>query len=116
MYKPKRSIAHSVSQLDPRFHATRIFLHTKCYFQLTGFANKKIMINKTVAVDKSSFIFCTQFGVQSAGNRISELPDFKIFWGSIPPKKLYKLAEIQHTLACVSVHVLVLQWISRRLT
>ena len=43
-------------------------------------------IKRNVAVDKkSSFIFCTQFGAQNAGNGISELPDFKILgWGSIP--------------------------------
>ena len=45
-----------------------------------------IKIKKNVAVDKkSSFISCTQFGAQNAGNGISELPDLKIFWGSMPP-------------------------------
>ena len=46
-----------------------------------------VKIKKNVAVDKkSSFIFCTKFGAQNAGNDISELPDFKIFWGSMSPK------------------------------
>ena len=44
-----------------------------------------LKIKKNDAVDKSSFIFCTQFGAQNAGNGISELPDFKILWGSMPP-------------------------------
>ena len=45
-----------------------------------------VKLKKNVAVDKkSSFIFCTQFGAQNAGNGISELPDFKIFWGRMPP-------------------------------
>ena len=36
-----------------------------------------VKIEKSVAVDmKSSFIFCSQFGAQNAGNGISELPDF----------------------------------------
>ena len=35
-------------------------------------------------VKKFPVIFCTQFGAQNAGNHISELPDFKHFWGSMP--------------------------------
>ena len=34
-----------------------------------------LKIKKNVAVDKSSVIFCTQFGAQNAWNGISELPD-----------------------------------------
>ena len=66
-------------QMDRKFLVT---MHTNCHFQLISV----VMIKKNVAVDKkSSFIFCTRFGAQNAGNGISELPDFKIFWGSMPP-------------------------------
>ena len=59
-------------QMDGKFLVT---MHTNCHFQLTS-----VKIKKNVAVDeKSSFIFCTQYGPQNAGNGISELPDFKIF-------------------------------------
>ena len=62
-------------QMDRKFLVT---MHTNCYFQLTGISVVKI--KKNVAVDKkSSFISCTRFGAQNAGNGISELPDFKIF-------------------------------------
>ena len=55
--------------------------HTNCHFQLISI----VKIKKTVAVNKkSSFIFCIQFGTQNAGNRIAELPDFKILWGGMP--------------------------------
>ena len=55
-----------------------------CFFFLRTIS--VIKLKKAVAVDrKSSFIFCTQFGAQNAGIGISELPDFKIFWGSMPP-------------------------------
>ena len=65
--------------MDGEFLVTR---HTNCHFQLISFAK----IKKNVAVDnKSYFIFCTQFGAQNAGNSISQLPDFKIFWGTMPP-------------------------------
>ena len=48
-----------------------------------------VKIKKYVAVNKkSSFIFCTQFGGQNAGNGISELQDFKIFWGACPQNPL----------------------------
>ena len=48
-----------------------------------------VKIKKNVAVDKkASFIFCTKFGAQNAGNGISELPDFKIFRGSMAPDPL----------------------------
>ena len=51
---------------------------TNCHFQLI----KVVKIKKNVAVDKkSSFMFCTQFGFQNAGNGISELPDLKLFSG-----------------------------------
>ena len=49
---------------------------------------------KSAAVDKnSSFIFCTQLGTQNAENGISELPDLKIRWGSMPqnPPRLRSL-------------------------
>ena len=53
-----------------------------CHFQLISV----VTLKKNVAVDeKSSFIFSTQFGAQNAGNGISELPDVKIFWGSMLP-------------------------------
>ena len=66
-------------QIDSKFLVT---MHTNCDFQLISI----VKIKKNVAVDKkSSFIFCTQFGAQNAGNGISELPDFKISWGSLPP-------------------------------
>ena len=59
-----------------------VAMHTNCPFHLISV----VKIKKNVAVDrKSSFIFCTQFGVQNAGNGISELPDFNVFWGSMPP-------------------------------
>ena len=65
--------------MDRKFLVT---MHTNCHFQLISV----VKIKKNVAVDKkSSFIFCTRFGAQNAGNGISELPDFKIFWGSMPP-------------------------------
>ena len=58
-------------------------MHTNCHFLLIIGVVK---IKKNVAVDKkSSFIFCTRFGTQNAGNGISEFPDFKILWGSMPP-------------------------------
>ena len=45
-----------------------------------------VKITKNAAVDKkSSFIFGTLFGAQNARNGISELPDFKILWGTMPP-------------------------------
>ena len=47
-----------------------------------------VKIKKNVAVKKSSFIFCTQFGAQNAGNGISELPDFKIPGGACPQTPL----------------------------
>ena len=59
-----------------------VTMHTNCHFQLISV----VKIKKNVAVDKkSSFISCTQFGAQNSGNGISEPPDFKIFWGSMPP-------------------------------
>ena len=65
-------------QMDRKFSVT---MHTDCHFQLTS-----VKIKKNVAVDeKSSFIFCTQFDAQIAGNGILKLPDFKIFWGTMPP-------------------------------
>lgn len=56
---------------------------TKWHFQFMSI----VKILKNVAVDKkSSFIVRTQVGAQNSGNCISELPDFKIFWGGgIPP-------------------------------
>ena len=58
------------------------FCQLICHFQLISVVKMK----KNVAIDKkSSFIFCTQFGAQNAGNGISKLPDFKILWGSMPP-------------------------------
>ena len=66
-------------QMDRKF---LVAIHTNCHFQLISV----VKIKKNVAVDKkSSFIFCTQFGTQNAGNGISELPDLKIFWGSMHP-------------------------------
>ena len=65
-------------QMDRKFLVT---MHTNCHFQLISV----VKIKKNVAVDKKSFIFCTRFGAQNAGNGISELPDFKIFWGSMLP-------------------------------
>ena len=67
------------NEMDRKFLVT---MHTNCHFQLISV----VKIKKNVAVDrKSSFFFCTQFGSQNAGNGISELPDFNIFWGSMPP-------------------------------
>ena len=66
-------------QMDRKFLVT---INTNCHFQLISV----VKIKKNVAVDKkSSFISCTRFGAQNAGKGISELPDFKIFWGSMPP-------------------------------
>lgn len=50
-------------------------VNTNCHFQLI----RVVKIKKNVVDKKSSFMFCTQFGFQNAGNGISELPDFKIF-------------------------------------
>ena len=75
-------------QMNREFLVT---MYTNCHFQLISV----VKIKKNVAVDKkSSFIFCTQFGAQNAGNGISELSDFKIFWGNMPtdPTKLTGLA------------------------
>ena len=55
--------------MDRKFLVT---MYTNCHFQLISV----VKIKKNVAVDKkSSFIFCTRFGAQIAGNGISELPD-----------------------------------------
>ena len=64
-------------QMDRKFLVT---MHTNCHFQLISVVKKNVDVDK-----KSSVIFCTRFGAQNAGNGISELPDFKISWGSMPP-------------------------------
>ena len=65
-------------QMDRKLLVT---MHTNCHFQLFGV----VKIKKNVAVDKkSSFIFCTLFGAQDAGNGISELPDSKFSGGQCP--------------------------------
>ena len=58
-------------------------------FKLLIFLLKWFTCTLCVAVDKtSSFIFCTQFGAQKAGNRISELPDCKLFLREHAPRTL----------------------------
>ena len=64
--------------MDRKFLVT---MHTNCHFQLINVVKKNVDVDK-----KSSVIFCTRFGAQNAGNGISELPDFKIFWGKHAPR------------------------------
>ena len=40
--------------------------------------------SRLIALRNHSYIY-TQFDAQNAGNSVSELPDFKFFWGGMPP-------------------------------
>ena len=66
--------------MDGKFLVT---VHTNCHFQLISV----VKIKKNVAVDKKySFIACTQFGAQNAGNGISEASRFQNFLGEHAPR------------------------------
>ena len=51
-------------------------MYPKGYFQLIKHISMIVKINK-----KNRNSISTQFDAQNAGNSVSELPDFKFFWG-----------------------------------
>ena len=57
-------------------------MYPKGYFQLIKHISMIVKINKkTLVVLRNRTYVYTQFDAQNAGNSVSELPDFKFFWG-----------------------------------
>ena len=91
-WKIKNVTGRVLLQINPSRFASRSAIFT--------LFNSVVKVKKNLAVDKKfSVIFCTQFVPQNAGNGISELPDFKIFWGSMTTFQVASYADVLRLVA-----------------
>ena len=97
-YDSTRQVGHLVILMLFRTILFNFIVFIDCGLQIPGNVSKRLFSayqtyqydcknkqKKTLLVLRNRPYIYTQFDAQKAGNSVSELPDFKFFWGGMPP-------------------------------